>query len=84
MQQHGICQYFCLVGRVLYTYSDLIYTKTNAPLNGTLNEQGILEEEAGKPLIQTEDVSSNKEPKLPSKASSVFIQKGKTGEQPKP
>ena len=67
----------------VFSYSDVIYSKTNAPLNGTLNEQGLLEEEAGKPLIQTEDISSNKELKLPPKASEL-IQKSKAGEQPKP
>ena len=67
----------------VYSYSDLIYTKTNAPPNVTLNEQKVLERETGKPLIQTEEVFSSKELKLPSKASE-FIQKSEAGEQPKP
>ena len=67
----------------VYSYSDLIYTKTNAPSNVTLNEQKVFERETGKPLIQTEEVFSSKELKLPSKASE-FIQKSEAGEQPKP
>ena len=66
----------------VYTYSDLIYTKTNAPSNATPDKQKVLERETGKPLIQTEEVSSSKELKLPSKASEL-IQKSKAGEQPK-
>ena len=49
------------VGAVL-TYSDLIYPKDNAPFSGSLSEQGVLlDEETGKPLIQTEDFSLPKE-----------------------
>ena len=48
-------------GAVL-TYSDLIYPKDNTPFTGSLSEQGILlDEETGKPLIQTEDFSPPKE-----------------------
>ena len=69
----------------VYTYSDLIYTKTNAPSNVTLNEQKVLERETGKPLIQTEDVSPSKKLKLPPTARGRFIQKKNSGgEQPKP
>ena len=50
-------------GAVL-TYSDLIYPKDIAPFTGSLSEQGILlDEETGKPLIQTEDFSPPKEAK---------------------
>ena len=50
-------------GAVL-TYSDLIYPKNNAPFAGPLSEQGVLlDEETGKPLIQTEDFSPPKEAK---------------------
>ena len=69
----------------VFTYSDLIYPKKNAPVNGALNEQGIpLDEETGKPLIQTEDVSSKNKLKLPPTARGRFIQKSKGSEQPKP
>ena len=48
-------------GAVL-TYSDLIYPKDNTPFAGSLSEQGILlDEETGKPLIQTEDFPPPKE-----------------------
>ena len=48
-------------GAVL-TYSDLIYPKDNTPFTGLLSEQGVLlDEETGKPLIQTDDFSPPKE-----------------------
>ena len=48
-------------GAVL-TYSDLIYPKDRTPFTGSLSEQGVLlDEETGKPLIQTEDFSPLKE-----------------------
>jgi len=54
-------------------------------LNGTLNEQGLLfDEETGKPPVKTQDVSSNKEPKLPTTASGMSVQNGNGSEQPKP
>ena len=69
----------------VFTYSDLIYTKKNSPLNETLNEQGpIPDEETSQLLIQTNDVSSKKDLKLPPTASGRPIQKSKGGEQPKP
>ena len=70
----------------VFTYSDLIYQKKNAPFDGTLNEKGVaLDEETGKPLIQTEDVSPSKKLKLPPTARGRFIQKKSSGgEQPKP
>ena len=51
----------------VFTYADLIYSKKDAPLN----EQGVLPgKETNEALIQTEDVSANKEPKLPLTAES--------------
>ena len=71
-------------GAVL-TYSDLISAKKEPPFSGTLTEQGVpLDEETGKPLIQTDDVSSNKELKPSRTPSGMPIQKGKESETPTP
>ena len=63
----------------VFTYSDIIYTKKNAPLSATLNEQGVFLNEETEPLIQTED-----EEKLPPTTNGRSTQKSKGGEQPKP
>ena len=44
--------------------SGLMYPKDKAPFAGSLSEQGVLlDEETGKPIIQTEDFSPPKEAK---------------------
>ena len=67
----------------VYSYSDLIYPKKNAPLNSTHSEQkALLGQEIKETLTQTKDISSNKGLKLPATASDRFTNEKKTSKKP--